>query len=145
MESLNRPFSHMLLRTNMMKAWAILFFVLMSGNADILFAGEVMKLTENDSGKTVELRTGYDLEIVLPANPTTGYVWEVSSMDSTVLKLDKSEFIAGNKAIGSGVMEVIKLYAIGEGRSELKLIYHRHFEKDKSPLSTFEIAVIIKK
>jgi predicted secreted protein len=117
----------------------------MLGNPENLFASEIMKLTESDSGKTVELHVGDDLEIVLPGNPTTGYVWEASSLDSAVLRLDKSDFIAGDKAIGSGGMEVFKLNAIGEGRGELRLIYHRPFEKNKPPLNTFEINLIIKK
>jgi inhibitor of cysteine peptidase len=108
-------------------------------------AGEVMKLTENDAGKTFELRVGDDLEIALPANPTTGYVWEVSSLEPTVLKQDKAEFLPGDNAIGSGGMDVIKLHAINEGKSELAFIYHRPFEKNKPPLNTFEINLIIKK
>jgi inhibitor of cysteine peptidase len=129
----------------MMKPWATLFFVLLLASANTLLAGEVMKLTENDYGKTVEINVGDKLEIALPANPTTGYVWEVSSLDPTVLKQDKSEFLPGDKAIGSGGMEVIKLQAIGEGKSELKLIFHRPFERNKPPLKTFEASVIIKK
>jgi inhibitor of cysteine peptidase len=129
----------------MIKTWAVLIFVLMLGNADILFAGELMKLTENDSGKTVELRIGDDLEIVLSANPTTGYVWEASSLDSTVLELDKTDFIAGEKVIGSSGMDVIKLHAISEGKTELTFIYHRPFEKNKPPSKTFNITVFIEK
>ena len=70
--------------------------------------GESMKLTENDSGKTIEVRVDDELEVILPGNPTTGYVWEVSSLDSSILRLNKSEFLASDKAIGSGGMEIDK-------------------------------------
>jgi predicted secreted protein len=108
----------------MMKTWAALFFVLLPGFMNILLADEVMKLTENDAGKTVELHVGDDLEIILPGNPTTVYVWEPSSLNSTVLKLDKTDFIAGDKAIGSDSegMDIIKLHAIDEGKSEVSFI-----------------------
>jgi predicted secreted protein len=45
-------------------------------------AGVAMKLSENDSGKTVEILVGDELEVELPGNPTTGYVWEVSSHEA---------------------------------------------------------------
>jgi len=104
-----------------------------------------MKLTENDSGKTVEIRVDDELEVILPGNPTTGYVWEVSSLDSSILRLNKSEFLASDKAIGSGGMEIIKFHAFASGTSEVRLIFHRPFEQNIPPLKTFEVTVIIKK
>ncbi len=104
-----------------------------------------MKLTENDSGRIVELRIGDELEVTLPGNPTTGYVWEASSLDPALLKQDNPAFLPADKSIGSGGLEVIKLLAIGEGSSEIKLIYHRPFEKNKPSVKTFAITIIIKK
>ena len=127
------------------KAWISLIFIFVLTNVDFLTAGEIMKITENDSGKTVEIKVGDDLEIALPANPTTGYVWEVSALDDTVLKLEKTDYIADDKAIGSGGMEVIKFHALAEGRSEARLIFHRPFERNVPPLKTFSAIVLIKK
>ncbi|MDD1614885.1 MAG: protease inhibitor I42 family protein [Methylococcaceae bacterium] len=124
---------------------AIIIFALMWGNAGNTLAGESMKLSENDSGKTVEIHVGDELEVILPGNPTTGYVWEVSSLDSTVMRLGKADFVAKDKAIGAGGMEIIKFHAIAAGTSHLKLIFHRTFEQDMPPLKTFEVTVIIKK
>ena len=128
--------------TKIIKTCAIIIFALMLGNA---LAGESMKLSENDSGKTVEIHVGDELEVILPGNPTTGYVWEVSSLDSTVMRLDKSDFFASDKAIGSGGMGIIKFHAIATGTSPLKLIFHRPFEQNMAPLKTFEVTIIIKK
>lgn len=128
----------------MIKVWAVLLITFLLGSVGCTWASEVMKLTENDSGKTVELQVGDELEIALPANPTTGYVWEVSSVDSAVLKLDKSDFFAGDKMIGSGGTTVMKLHAITSGSSSVKLIYHRPFERNKPPLKNFSIHVQIK-
>jgi predicted secreted protein len=129
----------------MMKTWAALFFGLILGNPDNLSASEMMKLTENNSGKTVELRIGDELEITLPGNPTTGYVWEVSSLDTALLKQENPAFLPADKSIGSGGLAVMKLHAIGEGCGELKLIYHRPFEQNNPPLKIFKITVIIEK
>lgn len=104
-----------------------------------------MKLTENDSGKTVEMWVGDEVEIILPANPTTGYLWEVSSPDTDILKLDKESFVADTPAIGAEGLETLKFHALATGKSELKLIFHRPFEQNTPPLETFAITAIIKK
>lgn len=124
---------------------AMLIFVLMLSHMDNTSAGETMKLSENDAGKTVEISVGDELEIAVPGNPTTGYVWEVSSHDANVLKLTNAGFYADNMAIGAGGVEIIKFHAIAEGKSELKLIFHRPFEHNMPPLKTFEATISIRK
>lgn len=41
----------------------------------------VLTLTERNSGSVVSLRPSQILEVVLPANPTTGYRWETLNKD----------------------------------------------------------------
>jgi len=65
--------------TKIIKICAIIIFALMLGNAGTTLASESMKLNENDSGNTVEIHIGDELEVILPGKPTTGYIWEVSS------------------------------------------------------------------
>jgi len=127
------------------KTCAILIFALMLSNTGNTLAGESMKLSENDSGKKVEIGVGEELEVILPGKPTTGYIWEVSSLDSNFLRPGKADFIANGKVIGAGGMEIIKFHAIAVGESKVKLIFHRSFEPDIPPLKTFEVTVIIKK
>ncbi len=131
--------------TKIIPICAILIFALMLGNVNNTLAGASMKLTENDTGKTVEIAIGDELEIILPANPTTGYDWEVSSIDSSILQSNKADFVANTPAIGAGGLEVIKFQAIATGKSELKLIFHRPFEQNTPPLKNFAVTVIIKK
>jgi predicted secreted protein len=131
--------------TKIIQTCAIIIFTLMFGNAGSTLADEPMKLCENDSGKIVEILVGDELEIILLGNPTTGYVWEVNSLDSNVLSLGKADFIANDKAIGSGGMEIIKFHAIAAGTSVVRLIFHRPFEHNIPPLKTFEVTVIITK
>jgi len=103
-----------------------------------------MRLNENDSNKTVEIHTDDELDVMLPTKPTTGYVWEITFFDAGVLKLDKVNFIASDKAIGAGGIEIIKFHAIATGKSNVKVIFHRPFERNVPPLKTFELTVIIK-
>lgn len=87
---------------------------------------------------------GDELEIKLPGNPTTGYVWVISSLDSNALRLDKEDFIANDNAIGAGGFEIKRFQAITPGTSHLKLIFHRPFEPHAPPETTFAITIIIK-
>ena len=122
---------------------ALIVFMLI-WKADNTLAGEPMRLSESDSGKVIQIFVGDELEVVLPGNPTTGYVWDVSSLDSHFLTQAKTDFIANDKAIGSGGMEVLRFKAIAAGRSEVKLIFHRPFERNVRPAKTFDATVIIK-
>jgi inhibitor of cysteine peptidase len=131
--------------TKMLQICGIIIFALLLGNVGNTLAGETMKLSENDSGKTVEMLVGDELEVMLPGKPSTGYIWEVSSLNSNDLRLGKTDFFAHNKAIGAGGSEVIRFHAIAEGESEVKLKFHRSFEPNIPPLKTFEVTVIIKK
>jgi len=127
--------------TKIIQTCAIIIFALILGNT---LAGESMRLSENDSGKTVEILVGDELEVQLPGNPATGYVWEVSSLDSNALSPGKTDFIANDDAIGAGGMEIIKFHAIAAGTSVVRLIFHRPFEHNIPPLKTFEVTVSIK-
>lgn len=124
--------------------FATLIFVLMLSHAKNTSAAG-MKLSESDSGKTSEISVGDELEIVLPGNPTTGYVWEVSWHDANILKLVDAKFYADLKAIGAGGTEIVKFCAIAEGKSEVKLIFHRPFEHNVQPLKTFTATIIIRR
>jgi predicted secreted protein len=123
----------------------IIVFTFMLGYAGNALAGESMKLSENDSGKTVEICVGDELEVRLPGNPTTGYIWAVNSLASNVLGLGNTHFIANDNAVGAGGTEVIKFHAIALGTVVVKLIFHRPFEPNIPPLKTFNVTVIIKK
>ena len=102
-------------------------------------------LTEQDAGHTVEVRPGGLLDVTLDGNPTTGYQWEVDSVDSAVLKqVGEPTFKADSTAVGSGGKVTLHFQGIAAGQTTLKLIYHRSFEKNVPPAKTFEVTVTVK-
>jgi inhibitor of cysteine peptidase len=106
---------------------------------------QVTRLGKADAGKSVELGVGNKLEIVLEGNPTTGYSWEVGSVDETVLKLaGEPEFKSESRAVGAGGVFTFRFEAVAAGQTALQLIYHRPFEKDTPPIETFEVSVAVK-
>ena len=108
-------------------------------------APKEVKVTEKEAGESVEVAKGGTLEITLEGNPTTGYTWEVESVDDKVLKLEgEPAFEAASEAVGAGGMMTLKFTAEGAGKTDLKLVYHRSWEEDEDPAETFEVSVTVK-
>ena len=104
-----------------------------------------VKLSEKDTMSTVEMYIGDTLEVVLRGNPTTGYIWGVSSVDTATLRqVGQTAFIADTKARGSGGKMTMRFRAVAAGQTVLKLIYHRPFERNTPPINTFEVSVFVK-
>jgi len=122
----------------------ILFVSILS----ILCTPATIQKSEKDSGSNLKMNRGDTLEVVLKANPTTGYRWEVASVDSAILK-STSTVYKPNKVprgiVGSGGKSILRFRATKKGETDLKLIYHRSFEKDVPPVKTFELTVTVKR
>jgi len=104
-----------------------------------------IKVTDNDPGPTVELRIGETLEVELRGNPTTGYVWDIASLDMEILKqVGETEFKQDREGRGVGGKVIMRFKARAAGETPLKLIYHRRFEKEMPPIKTFEVTIIVK-
>lgn len=101
------------------------------------------KINEQDNGSTVTLQIGQQLEVSLAANPTTGYEWEVASVDSAVIKqAGEPKYVPEGDALGSGGKTTFRFDAIKPGQTLLQMIYRRPFEKDTPPVQTFEVTVV---
>ena len=106
---------------------------------------ETWQLTEADNGRLLELDVGDTLEITLPGNPTTGFQWEVSAIDSAILRqVGEPEFEPSSDAVGSGGNITLSFDAVGVGQTDLKLIYHRPFEEGVAPIQTLEVKVTVR-
>ena len=102
-------------------------------------------LNEDGNGSTIAIDCGETFLIILEGNPTTGYTWEVETIDATILQqLGEADFTPDSDAIGSGGKLTFRFRAISSGQSPLKLIYHRPWEQDVPPLKTFELTIIVK-
>lgn len=103
------------------------------------------QLTEADNGNSIELRVGDKLEVELPGNPTTGFQWEVSNVDSIILTpIGEPEFKPSSNAVGSEGTVILRFEAVGAGQTKLKLIHHRPFEENVAPIQTFEVTITVK-
>jgi len=100
---------------------------------------------ENDNNSSLTLPTNQVLVVALPANPTTGYQWEVKTVDSGVLKqLGDVTYQPDSNLVGSGGTSTLVFLAAGKGKTELNLIYARSWEKNTPPAKTFTLQIEVK-
>jgi inhibitor of cysteine peptidase len=105
----------------------------------------IKQLAETDTGHSIELHVGDTLELTLSSNPTTGFQWEVSDRDITILQPSgEPEFESSSDSVGSGGKTIMRFKVVGTGQTKLKLIYHRPFEKDVPPVQIFEVDVTVR-
>ena len=99
--------------------------------------------SEIDQG--VGLEVGDILEVVLPANPSTGYRWEAGFYNQSVLKpYGEPEFFSTSTNLGAEESQTLHFEAIGEGETELVLVYQRSFEEQDMNQRTFQVDVTVK-
>jgi inhibitor of cysteine peptidase len=94
--------------------------------------------------QSVGLEVGSILEIVLPANPSNGYIWEAGFYNQSVLKpYGEAEFSSNSTKLGAEETQALHFEAIGEGETELVLVYRRSFENEGADQQTFQVKVVV--
>lgn len=107
--------------------------------------GGPQDLTASDAGKTVKIENGDTFQVKLDGNPTTGYSWEPENLDSSILEQQgKWDFKPESSAVGAGGVITTTFKAVGPGKTNLRLIYHRPFEQGVAPLETWEVTIQVK-
>jgi len=103
-----------------------------------------LRLSEEDAGSTAELRVGDTMEVVLDGNPTTGFQWETTAVDASVLRqVGEPGFEPYSTLIGSGGKFTFRFEALASGQTLLQMVYHRSWETDVPPEKTFEVNVTV--
>ena len=124
---------------------ALLAAVFLAGCAEGL-SKESKKIIGKDNGGFVELAAGNSLIVELPGNPSTGFVWETESVDGAVLRqaVSYTPFKSDSNVIGAPGKITLRFKAIGSGKTALKLVYHRPWEKNAAPLKTYQVNIEVK-
>jgi inhibitor of cysteine peptidase len=104
-----------------------------------------VKVGSSMNGETLTLEKGQTLVLKLNANPTTGYDWEIISLDPDILSQQgEVDYKADSTLTGSGGVDSWTFKAVDSGGTHLVLVYHRSWEKDTPPLETFELNIVVK-
>lgn len=105
------------------------------------------ELTEKDSGRTLHLDRGDTFTVQLVSNPTTGYLWQFGTppYDEAVMILRGDRYIQpGEQLCGGPGKRSLTFLAEGSGRTGLRLVYVRPWEKNQQPAREFNLMVIVK-
>jgi inhibitor of cysteine peptidase len=98
------------------------------------------------SGQAVQMQVGQDLLVSLPSNPSTGYAWQVETIDPTVLQQvggGEYQSLTSTPRPGAGGIESFRFKAVGPGQAPLRLVYRRSFEEGE-PAEIFFVQVVVR-
>jgi len=128
----------------LIKVVGIAFIIMILASGCGIISAKTITLDKKANASIIEFREGDKLDVMLQGNPSTGYSWTIDSLDSTILEESaEPEFKPDNDLVGAGGEFTFHFEALKSGETTLKLIYHRSWEKDKEPLDTFEITVVV--
>jgi len=89
-------------------------------------------------------QTGDTIQIILPENPTTGYVWKIAKDGSPALKFENQIYQQNSTAkniCGAGGTVLFTFRAVDSGNAEVALTLGRPWEDNVSQSKIFKISV----
>lgn len=103
---------------------------------------------DDDNGRTVVLQTGISMSVILKSNPLTGYGWKIKSSDDEILqqtgKAYNSACPSDTDRVGCGGEDVWDFRTVGNGMTQLEMIYYRPWEGEASKTKTFILNVYVR-
>lgn len=103
----------------------------------------MLLLTEADNGRTLSLRLGEAVRLVLPENATTGYRWAIDHYDRDLIEVTPMESHYPGTALGSGGEVELVFKGKGVGSGEILLKQWRHWEGDASIIQRFVLRLTV--
>ena len=92
------------------------------------------------STQKLEARLGNEFLIELPSNWTTGHRWE-ANYDKLLLHLSTSNYKRISEKTGSGGIESFTFMPCKKGRTVIRMIYKRSWEKRNAKEVLYEVAI----
>jgi inhibitor of cysteine peptidase len=108
--------------------------------------GGALRLNQGDNGRSSTLAVGQELIVTLPSNPSTGYRWQVTAGDATVLaQAGEAQYASeGIPRPGSGGTETFRFRAVAAGSTMLRLSYAPSYDPSAAPAETFDLSVTVR-
>ena len=98
-----------------------------------------------NEGNKFEMGLGDTIRVILEEIPTSGYKWQIVSVDNEILSVLESEFLpnSGN-AIGGGGSRVFMFKAKSLGNTTIKLALRREWEPEQFSIDNHHLQIIVK-
>jgi inhibitor of cysteine peptidase len=119
----------------------VLFLVLASGTVYAMTMPNTY--TQNDSGKNVNVSYGGLFRILLPANPSTGYSWNMTLGDGLYVVRDRSRSLPGPALPGKGGNHEWVIQAVKPGHQKVSGIYKQQWMPTYGNETTFMLDVYV--
>jgi inhibitor of cysteine peptidase len=109
-------------------------------------AGNTVRVTDADNGRTLTLASGDALVVSLASTLGTGFGWKVGHVDAKVLRqTGPSELVhPPNPMLGAPATQVFRFVATGGGSTRLELDYVRPWERGVPPARTFHLGLTVR-
>ncbi len=97
-----------------------------------------------DCGSPVTLEPGERLEVLLPGNPTTGFLWLAALLPPVLRHEEGESFLSDSDLPGAGGRFTLRFTATKGGMGELLLQYRRPWEEKVPPLESCSFPITVK-
>jgi len=104
-------------------------------------------INENNQNEKYSLKKDDNIEVILAANPTTGFKWQIVNIDNSKIKLIDESYTAhkvNRDIVGSGGNKVYLFNTIDKGNTSIEFEYSRPFEKEATPYKIFNVNLDIR-
>jgi inhibitor of cysteine peptidase len=125
----------------------LLALILLLPDPAISSGSAMLTVTEADNGKNLTLRTGDFMQIELPEQGSTGYLWQFDDLDGQyfdLIDLSTEKTDKENNFTGGPVLKKWRLQAKKAGKAAIRLSYFRPWEGRSTAIRTFVLNVQIK-
>jgi predicted secreted protein len=110
------------------------------------YGNETVIVNKEFNGREIKVRAGGSIHIDLEELGSAGYTWAMKDLDKEhfeVLTVDSKDIKTQGDVTGAPVIKKWLISAKKQGFAELKLLYYRPWEGEKSATETFILKVRI--
>jgi predicted secreted protein len=119
----------------------LILFLLLLATFSLLSCKETDIISKDQNGNIIPIHFDTDFEIALKSNPSTGFSWEITDIDSSKIHFKERYFTSEDTLPGASGIEHIVFKAIQKGKSSLKLGYLRSWEGKGSMMDSFSVII----
>lgn len=100
-------------------------------------------VTEADAGRSIRVPVGTLIDVALPGNPSTGFIWQRAAGEAGGLEAaGAARFEPAGPAVGQGGLVRLAFRVTKAGATPLWLVYRRPFEASTPPARTFSVTIV---
>jgi inhibitor of cysteine peptidase len=103
------------------------------------------QVNKNDANETFSLKAGDTVQLTLPAQPSTGYAWQIKKPKASVLKVSgKPKFVANTDTMGAKGKMTWTYAVVGAGKAPVRALLLGPDAGSTGPAKEFDFTVLAK-